>query len=433
MNVLHKLPVYLSVVILGITLYACGGGGSSGDSGPTRSFLMGTSPFFATSTAFPDWRFENLDDKDLLSIHGDDFWGVPWEQCNAAGCTPPQAWVTQWTNFSNTARDTGKSIYLSLSPLGGRKTLAPRLDANGNKVENWAPVDANGCYTFASDPNANTYKTAYISYMKYLIDLVGPDYVSPAIEMNIQFTQCPLQKAAWLAWYRDVHTELKVSYPSIVMFPTFQMEHMYGIADAQAACVIGTTLDTCFDNRLAEVLTIPGDRIAFSIYPIAWTFWPDYSFSYPTDTYARVKAETTRKIWVSETGWAAVNVLQSYQHGVNSSCGADLLPVASANNTNQDDYLRWLLDEAQTQEFEAVIWWLNRDYLDGTVATTCPCDPATSDTCILADAFYTAAGDFGETVLRVFGNMALRNYDGSPRPSHSVWREIFERNLSPVP
>lgn len=426
----------MAMAVFGVTLHACGGsggGGSVGGSGSTRSFWMGSTPFFATPSVFPDWRFENLDDKDLLSIHVDDFWGVPWDQCNAAGCTPPAAWAAKWTSFADNARATGKTLYLAVSPLGGRKTLAARLDASGNKVENWAPVDANGCYTFASDANAATYKTAYISYMKYVIDLVGPRYVSPAVEMNIPFSQCSSQKSAWIAWYSDVHNALKTTYPSLVVFPTFQMEHMYGISDAQAACVAGTPLATCFDQRLTEALAIPGDRMAFSTYPIGWKYRSEYSFSYPTDTYARVRSATTRRIWIAETGWAAVKVLQGYPHGAVGSCGADLFPATIANSTEQEAYLRWLLAEAQTQGFEAVIWWLNRDYLDGAVAATCPCDPATSDTCQLADLFYSAGGTTGETLLRIFGNMALRDYDGSARPARTAWREVYDRTLNPVP
>jgi hypothetical protein len=422
----------MAAVTVAVTLYACGGG--SGNSGPTRSFWMGATPFFATPTLFPDWRFENLDDKDLLSMHADEFWGVPWDQCNAAGCTPPAAWVAKWTTFANDAKNIGKTLYLALSPLGARKTLAAKLDANGNKIENWAPVDANGCYTFASDTtNAATYKAAYISYVKYLINLVGPRYVSPAVEMNIPFSQCTSQKAAWIAWYTDVHNAIKAAYPSLVVFPTFQMEHMYGISDAQAACAAPTTVAQCFDQRLVEALTIPGDRIAFSTYPIGWKYRSEYAGTYPTDTYARVQNATTRKIWIAETGWAAVKVLQSYPHAAAGSCGADLFPVSFANNTEQEAYLRWLLAESQTRGFETVIWWLNRDYLDGTVAATCPCDPATSDTCVLAEAFYGAGGATGETLLRIFGNMALRSYDGNPRPARTAWREYFDRTLSLIP
>jgi hypothetical protein len=428
------LSARLATTVLALVLSACGGGhGGAANTGLTRSYWMGTTPFFATPAQFPDWRFEDLDDKDMLSIHVDDFWGVPWDQCNAAGCAPPPVWVAKWSAFAGAAKSKGKTLYLALSPLGGRKTLAPRVDVNGDPVADWAPVDANGCYRFDSDVNAADHKAAYISYMKYIIDLVGPRYVSPAIEMNIPFSQCPLQKTAWIAWYSDVHNAIKAAYPGMVVFPTFQMEHLYGISDAQAACSAGISRVACFEQRLTEALTVPGDRIAFSTYPILWKYLPDYSGSFPTDTYARVKSATPRKIWIAETGWAAVKIRQSYQHGASGSCGADLFPASIANDTQQEAYLHWLLGEAQTQGFEAVIWWLNRDYFDGPVAAGCPCSPATSDTCVLADAFYNAGGATVETLLRLSGNMALRNYDGSPRPARNTWRSYFNRSHSPVP
>jgi hypothetical protein len=83
--------------------------------------------------------------------------------------------------------------------------------------------------------------------------------MSPAIEMNMPFTTCPAQKAAWIAWDPDVHSALKSAYPTLVVFPTFQMEYMYGIAEAPAACIRGT-LSQCFDQHLADALAIPGDR-----------------------------------------------------------------------------------------------------------------------------------------------------------------------------
>jgi hypothetical protein len=443
------LAITLSILAATAMLACGGGGGDSGGGGPpaeTRTFLMGSTPFFGTPTAFPDWRFENLDDRDLLSVHVDDFWGVPWDQCNASGCTNlPADWVAKWQSFAASAQASGKTLYLAVSPLGDRKTLARSVQAGGALLDRWVPaaaVDADGCYKFAEDAtNAATYKAAYISFLKYVIDLVKPKYFSPAIEMNMPFTSCPAQKAAWIAWYSDVHSAIKAAYPTLIVFPTFQMEYMYGVSDAQSACATGTAYSECFDQRLTEALAIPADRIAFSTYPAAWTYSSAFSYSHPTDTYTRVRRATSRKIWISETGWPAVWVRQSYAHGASGTCGADLYPstltipgfgtVGLANDTRQSEYIAWLLGQAQSQQFDAVIWWLNRDYLDGTVAVTCPCDPATSDTCKMADLFHAVGSDFGEMMLRVFGNMALRNYDGSPRTGYTTWKQYRDRTYTP--
>lgn len=392
----------------------------------TRTFYLGSTPFFSTPSAFPDWRFENLDDRDLLSVHVDDFLGIPWNQF-LTGSTLPAAWAAQWAALASNARATGKTLYVALSPLGNRTTLAPNIDNTGARTENWAPADAAGCYRFSSDANASNYKQAYINYAKYVIDLVQPAFFSPAIEMNMQFARCAsADKAAYIAWYSDVHNALKAAYPQLVVFPTFQLEYLYGTAEPAASCGIGVSAAACFAQHLPEALSVPGDRLALSSYPLPWKFSAEYNFSYPTDTYAIIQGVTNRKVWISETGWATVKILQSYQHGASGSCGVDLIPATMANDSELEGYMSWLLSEAQTRQFEAVIWWLNRDYLDAAVAETCPCS-GVNDTCQLTDIFYAVAGDAGESLMRLFGNMGLRHYDGSARTALDVWRQYLAR------
>ncbi len=431
----HGARRAMSMVLLLLGLGGCGGGSSGaapvtgGTSAPTRSFLMGASPFFATPTRFPDMRMEDMTDRDLLSLHLDDFWGVPWDYCSAQGCRNlPGEWVRQWQDLARTAQASGKPLYLALSPLSGRKTLSAGVLPNGSRGSEWAPVDASGCYAFGTDPQAQAYKTAYIAYAKYVIDLVGPRYLSPAVEMNIPFTSCANHKAAWVAWYGDVAQAIKDAYPNLVVFPTFQLDHMYGVADATSQCAGGITPEQCFDIRLAEALAIPADRMAISTYPAAWKYLRPAP---PTDTWARIRQATGRGIWVSETGWPAVPVFSRYPHGSGEVCGPILLPDRIANEAEQAAYLGGLLEQAQAQRLEAVVWWLNRDYLDGQVAATCPCPQANSDTCTLLHTMYTAGGDVTETLTRVFGNMALRRYDGSARAAHAVWREWVGRGRAP--
>lgn len=421
------------------------GGGGGGGNTQTRSFRMGTSPFFATHTAFPDFVFENLGDKDILSLHVDDFWGVPWTQCAGAGCTNlPANWVAQWTQLAQQAKAAGKPIYLTVSPLTNRRALSGSVQADGSVQTNWLAanlIDANGCYLFTDDPNAAGYATAYTNYVEYLINLIQPDYLSPDAEMNMQFTNCPSQKTAFINWYTGVHQSLKAAHASLPIFPTFQMEYMYGVATTSAACTAGTSLNDCFSERLNEALAIPGDRIAFSTYPSAWVYSSAFNNWMPTETFQMVAAATTRKIWISETGWNTVPVLNSYQHASGGTCSTSYLYPATlstpqgtvdlGDNAAQTKYMTWLLGQAESNKLETVIWWLNRDYLDGTAAATCPCSPSTGDTCTLSDTFYQIGGTTDEQLLRIFGNMALRNYDGTPRPSYAVWQQYLGYTYKP--
>jgi hypothetical protein len=430
-------------------VFCCAGcGEDTKDPVETRSFRMGASPFFASfdgsQAIFPDWRFENPEDRDLLSLHVDDFWGVPWDYCDATACSSlPLSWIDQWRQLADAAKATAKPIYLALSPLGGRRTLAPEVLPDGSTRAGWnSNIDGNGCYRFDSDVNAAHYKASYISYLRYIIDLVNPDYFSPAVEMNMPFTNCPMQKSAWIAWYNDVHVAIKAAYPQLIVFPTFQLEHMYGISDDASACSSGT-LAACFDSRLEEVVTIPADRIAFSSYPSAWVYHAEFDYSFPRDTFAKIAQATTRKIWLSETGWPAMPVLSSYEHDANGSCGELFYPSTLevpqvglfdlANDAAHADYMTWLLNEAQQRGLEAVVWWLNRDYLDDAVTGNgaCPCLPPDNSTCLLLDQFFDVSGNTGEILQRMFGNMALRYHDGSPRPGQEIWQAYIRRPYRP--
>ena len=100
-----------------------------------RSFFMGTTPFFMTPRSFPEFIFENLETKDMLSLHVDDFFGIPWKSFRD-GTSLPLNWELKWEILEEQAHASGKTLYLALSPLGGRKTLAPDIDATGTRLEN---------------------------------------------------------------------------------------------------------------------------------------------------------------------------------------------------------------------------------------------------------------------------------------------------------
>jgi hypothetical protein len=404
-----------------------------------RSFLMGTTMIAELVQPV----FENLDDKDLLSLHLDDFLGIPWTQFQN-GTALPSAWTSQWATIQSQAASSGKVLYLALSPLKNRKILTDNITDAGTQVPGWAPVDGDGCYPFATDANAQAYKVAYINYLKYLVNLIHPTYLSPGIEINVEWNLCPQQKVAFKQWYVDVHQAMKVAYPNLIVFPTFQVEHLYGIADAATWCggiKTDATLASCFEGRLDEALATPADRAAFSTYPFTWLFPPtppdNFTSSVPYDAmFTRVQERTRRKIWISETGWQGVRLFDTYQHASPAqACGSVILPSPLiAGESNMANHLSQLLAQAQSKQFEAVVWWQNRDLIDATIADLCPCAPGGSTTCSYNETLYQIGGASGELSLRLFGNMGLRHYDGSPRASvYNVWSSYFAQPYSSVP
>ncbi|MBK7208522.1 MAG: hypothetical protein IPH91_09705 [Elusimicrobia bacterium] len=183
-------------------------------------------------------------------------------------------------------------------------------------------------------------------------------------------------------------------------------------------------------------LTVPGDRIAFSMYPLQFLFPPIPPDSYATgfsrlnEAFTIVQQKTARKIWVAETGWSAVKVLTSYQHASPpSGCGAVLIDDTVVGGGKPPKLPGGFAQPGPGQKFEAVVWWEMRDLLKGADADACPC-PRPSDTCAVLDTFYAVGGQWGELLLRRFGNMGLRRFDGSPRSAHELWVQTFRRPLA---
>jgi hypothetical protein len=356
----------------------------------------------------------------------------------------PAAWITRVRAIAADSAATGKTIFLSLGPLAGRRTLSAQADSSGNPVNGWVPVDAAGCYAFGSVANAEGFARAYAYYAKYMVDLFKPDYLGLVVEMNVEFTHCPSQKEGFKQWYAGVYRDVKRAYPALPMFATFQFEHLYGMADAAGWCggvKTDAALGACFQRHLEEALALPGDRIAFSMYPANFKYPPSAPDSFTpevpyADAFRRVRQTTPKKIWTSETGWGAVEILTTYQHATPASvCGTSFMPVPFINGeANMREHLRQLLEQAQLHEFEGVVWWANRDIMDATTASTCPC-VGSNFTCDTTDQLYQsvggAAGSALELAWRAFGNMGLRQKDGTPRQTvYDEWQTHFAQPYS---
>ena len=396
-------------------LFWLGACASAGAAEP-RTYMMGSSPFFMTTSFFDTPLFENTDHKDILSLHADDFLGIPWDYFSGASPTLPPAWAAQWTQLAANAHATGKSIYLSLSPLEDRLRLARKVNANDTFTSNWGPVDSSGCYTFAADPNASFYQTAYVNYCAYLIDLVKPQFFSPALEINYTYTFASAQKAGLIAWYTGVHNALKQKYPDIAVFPTFTLEWLYGVGTNPGHGA--TPYADYLRQQLAVALSVPQDRTALSSYPIEWMKVEGVGI--PPETYDIIASLSDKKIWITETGWQAARI-----PSVDDSPPGAYDP-AYANETVQNIYLQWILEQAKTHDFEAVIWWLNRDYLDGPTAAS-QWMPAAGDahTISLMQLWNALGGAPGVLALRLFANMGLYNFNGTPRPAVTTWDAAF--------
>jgi hypothetical protein len=96
----------------------------------------------------------------------------------------------------------------------------------------------------------------------------------------------------------------------------------------------------------------------------------------------------------------------------------------SFDEASSSAYLGRVLSDAASAPLELVTWWSDRDLLVEPLMTDCPCSFDTT-WCSVLDIFRGPASSgaidtqaFGELLLKVFGTMGLRRYDGTAKTTH---------------
>jgi hypothetical protein len=97
--------------------------------------------------------------------------------------------------------------------------------------------------------------------------------------------------------------------------------------------------------------------------------------------------------------------------------------VRPSTETDEAAYLDRLLTLSQAAHIDLVDWWDDRDLVVAQLMTDCPCT-FDGTWCTVLDVFRGPATDggvdtqfYGELLLKAFGTMGLRAYDGTPKPS----------------
>ncbi|MBI3562937.1 MAG: hypothetical protein HY080_14600 [Gammaproteobacteria bacterium] len=422
------------LMLAGLLLPAgCGGGGGNTSApGSTRSYFMGFTPFWASSAApFGDWKFDWSTNADLVSLHADDFFGIPWSEfakADPALRTLHPAWVKKWDDWFRAARATGHPVLVSLSPLSNRTRLSSEVDhLTGNPVNKWDSVVTDPtsketqCYAFTANLT-DPWTQAYINYVTWINATYKPENIIIAIEANIQFYKCPAYKDGFKRFLTEVYNGVKAAGVTVPVFSSFEFEAMYGNGLSGALSNCGTTpLTDCATQRMGEAVAISGDAIGISTYPQNW--YPRTSTP-PVDRFDRLHTLTNKPIWISETGWNVAQVRISYSDTTQCNVAANLyFDSASATAGRQTQWMNELLATADRNTLAGVVWWLPKDYLDTDTASTCPCstnlNTSSADTCTRTALFQTLGAEF---FYRAFGNMGLWEQNGRVRPALAPWQ-----------
>jgi hypothetical protein len=350
-------------------------------------------------------------DADVIEIH-QEFYGVPWDAF-LAHTQPPAAWVAIMDDIAAAARATGKPVFLSVSMLdGGRATLAGKVTIdNGNvKVtEGWAAP----CYDFATATDRVAIQQAYLDYMVWMIDEFHPQWLNYGIEINLFFEHCPAATAGLVTAANAAYSAAKAKQPDLIAFPSIQIDHLYGYADG--SCADPSNKDACFDTNYAQISGLHRDRFAISTYPIPLGGLTVAQL--PADWFTKGAARGGERLLVAETGMDSTALAVQFPNGCST--------VFTETESDVGAYLARLLGDTVAAHADVVNWWSDRDLIAAQLMTDCPC---TFDAtwCGVLDAF-RGTGDpqsqvQGEIVLKAFGTMGLRAYDGTQKSFYATWQ-----------
>jgi hypothetical protein len=401
------------------------------DAGAARSFRL-ASGGVQLLVSGPDLGFQITaadlaTDVDVIEIH-QEYYGVPWDAFST-GSAPPAAWVSDMQSIAATAKAMNRPIFLSISMLNGeRDSLAAEtavVNGSVQSTDHWAAR----CYDFSSAADAASMKAAYLAYVDYMVGLFAPAYLNVAVEVNLFFENCPSAAAGVIDVANAAYDEAKSKKSDVIAFPSIQIDHLYGYATSCAGGDAGTAdREACFEANYAAISPLKRDRFAMSSYPPLNAFKSPSEV--PADWFSRGASKNGETALIAETGWNSSNLVAN----LDGTC----LTVLTNTEADEEAYLDFVLNSAESQKIDVVNWWSDRDLVVSSYMTDCPCTFDPTWCAVLgefrgpdagADAGTTAF--IGEVLSKAFGTMGLRNYDGTEKPTvYGRWQAALARPLA---
>ncbi|HEY6562564.1 MAG TPA: hypothetical protein VI072_35095 [Polyangiaceae bacterium] len=361
------------------------------------------------------------DDADVIAVH-QEFYGIPWAAFEQ-GSAPPATWVALMDDLASFARGQQKAVFLSVNMLNGtRERLAATTRIASGRVETDDTASAR-CYDFRTAPDASAKRQAYLRYVDFMVEKFDPAYVNIAVEVNLFFEKCASAAPGLIEVANAAYDAVKAKNAARVVFPSFQIDHLYGYSED--SCPDQGGRDACFDAHYAVIRDMKRDRFAISSYP--FLNGVNTPGDLPADWFVRAARRAAERALIAETGWLSTPVIAKTSAG-------NCVQVFDYGTAHSASYLRRVLSDASAAGMDLVTWWSDRDLLVSQAMTSCPC---TFDAgwCGVIDVFRGPAPTglvdtqlFGEILLKAFGTMGLRHYDGTPKPElMTLWSELRSR------
>ncbi len=356
---MRNAAAVLALLLLGTPALA-GGGRQERKS---RPFQMGT-------TMFPhDMSLDGIssllsfvkDHAELVGRKLDD--GIPWQE---ALDQTFYAEELEKRIAEDSQRPEGKLVFLATTPLHKEKEgLAGYYGtAPGDpRAQGWAKKDLD-------DPDV---MRAYLHWCRDLIRRFRPDYFAYAIEVNQLAEKNPAAWKKFPLFAREIYVSLKKENPTLPIFFTLSAETFHQNPSVQKKAIS----QVAPFSDLACVASLP-------------FFAEPNPAKIPKDYFAKVAAALPGKPFaVAETSFLAEDI----------RFGEEFRPGKAPW---QDDYLRFVLEEAARLNGRFVVWTLPRD----------------------CDQLQARLGEDSREIaafLGLFKDTGLLDGDGKPRKSFETW------------
>ena len=441
-----------------------------------RPLLAATSiQLHSDVTKQPIWDFSFANDElqtdvDVVSIHEDAAFGIPWEHFfaeNVSTVPAPTAWVQHLEDIEHALTDgvwrTAHGSFLTLSLVNnglGRTCPAGNVTADAGTTTFIGPLTGpcTACYDFdpKTNPEAQLVRDAHLKYVYTMVTLLKPRFLCHAPEVNMYASSC--SAAQWKAvveFANDVYNVAKEANSSVTVFPSFQASFLRGEEGTAQNCR-GRPVAPCLASSKAQIEPLQRDLFALSMYP-------SFMGSPLNGSYANGQGNFTvgdrlssnfdgllegiltslprvgESIAIAETGAIATNVTVQLDQGSNHGC----ITFLQSDAQLAAGWLQYLAalparvtGGAGNMGWKLLTWWSDADWLPGSVEaacykTMCGFPHGHAPYCQILTEFrelYKAQGGEqnewqGEMTVKTFGTMGLREYDLSPRAElFRVWR-----------
>lgn len=298
---------------------------------------------------------------DIYSEHIDD--KIPWN-----------AWINDLplpTEFFNeitgrvSKRITSNKLLLSVSLFNlERSELAEDFDGTIPNYTNLNDVEI---------------EDAYFKHVRYLVNQFSPDYLVIAIEVNEFKLKADSKWEDYKLLIQNVESRIKQLYPKLKISESISLHNLYEPDISNP------------DEYINEIVSYMNQMefVAISFYPF---FKNQHSKDNFQQTFDFLHSKINRPIAFVETSHIAEKLSVP---NLNISINGDIC--------EQNSYLEVLLENAQQQDYEFVIWWAHKDY----------------------DALWKEFPEEVKDIGKLWKDTGLLDEDGNARISFFTWDTVI--------